>query len=62
MLNREKFVYINVTLRVPCIILQCVNVTLCVPCIILQCVDVVMCVPCIILQCVDDQRDAQFCK
>ena len=51
---------VNVTLCVPCIILQCVNVTLCVPCIILQCVNVT-CVPCIILQCVNDQRDAQFC-
>ena len=42
----------NLTLCVPCIILQCVNVTLCVPCIILQCVNVTLCVPCIILQCV----------
>ena len=36
------------------------NLTLCVPCIILQCINVTLCVPCIILQCVNDQRDAQF--
>ena len=38
----------------------CVNVTLCVPCIVLQCVNVTLCVPCITLQGVNDQRDAQF--
>ena len=50
---------VNMTLYAPCVILQCVNVTLCVPCVILQCVNVT-CVPCVILQCVNDQRDAQF--
>ena len=48
-----KSCFTNLTLCVPCIILQCVNVTVCVQCIILQCVNVTVCVPCIILQCVN---------